>query len=251
VLVEQLAANAWPAATVQLVHGWLLRHTPGVARRRSNSALPPPAAARASAAQRAQVLDQAEWFYARRGQPAAVQVTPAELHHQLDRDLAARGYRRQAPTLVLTAPARRVAVPTPTVPTLAVSVASTATPRWLAAWTAIEARPDAAATHRQVLARIGPQAGYLTAAQDGDVVGVGMVVVERGWAGVFCLATRPADRRRGVASAVLQRAAGWAAEHGAHQLYLQVEESNLPALRLYRRFGFRPCHRYHYRVAAP
>lgn len=52
-LIEQLAVNAWPAATVQLVDGWLLRHTPAVARRRSNSALPPPGAARASAAQRA------------------------------------------------------------------------------------------------------------------------------------------------------------------------------------------------------
>jgi hypothetical protein len=40
-LIEQLAVNAWPAATVQLVDGWLLRHTPAVARRRSNSALPP------------------------------------------------------------------------------------------------------------------------------------------------------------------------------------------------------------------
>ena len=52
-LIEQLAANAWPAATVRLVDGWLLRYTPGVARRRSNSALPSPGATCASPAQRA------------------------------------------------------------------------------------------------------------------------------------------------------------------------------------------------------
>jgi ribosomal protein S18 acetylase RimI-like enzyme len=77
-----------------------------------------------------------------------------------------------------------------------VSVAGTATPGWLAAWAAIEGRPDAAA----------------------------------------------------------RRAAGWAAGRGARQLYLQVEEDNQPALRLYGRLGFRPSHRYHYRVtpaAAP
>jgi ribosomal protein S18 acetylase RimI-like enzyme len=250
-LIEQLAANAWPAATVQLVDGWLLRHTSGVARRRSNSALPPPGAACASAAQRAQVLDLAERFYARRSQPTVVQVSPAELHDQLDLELAARGYRRQAPTLVLTAPIHRVPVSAPTTWALAVSVADTASPRWLAAWSAIEARPDAAATNQLILARIGPPAGYVTATHDGDVVGVGMLVVERGWAGVFCMATRPQARRRGVATAVLQHAAGWAADQGAHHLYLQVEEHNLPALRLYRRFGFQPSHRYHYRVAPP
>ena len=77
---------------------------------------------------------------------------------------------------------------------------------------------------------------------------MGLVVVERGWAGLFCMATRPEDRRRGVASAVARRAAGWAAGGGAGQLYLQVEEGNLPARRLYRLLGFRPSHHYQYRV---
>lgn len=151
-LIEQLAANAWPAATVQLVDGWLLRYTPGVARRRSNSALPSPGATCASPAQRAQVLDLTERFYARRRQPTAVQVSPAELHDQLDGELAARGYRRQAPTLVLIAPIHRVPVRAPTTSAVAVSIADAVTAQWLAAWTAIEARPDAAATNQQILA---------------------------------------------------------------------------------------------------
>jgi N-acetylglutamate synthase len=250
-LIEQLAANAWPAATVQLVDGWLLRHTPAVARRRSNSALPPPHAAGATPAQRAQVLELAERFYAHRTQATVVQVSPAELHHQLDHELAARGYRRQAPTVVLTTPIHRVRADPPTTPTLTVSITDTATPQWLAAWTALEGRADAAATNQLVLARIGPQAGYLTATHDHDVLGVGMLVVERGWAGVFCMATRPQDRRRGVATAVLRRGASWAADQGARQLYLQVEEHNLPALRLYSRLGFQLAHHYHYRVATP
>jgi ribosomal protein S18 acetylase RimI-like enzyme len=195
--------------------------------------------------------DLAERFYARRGQPTIVQVSPAELHHQLDGELAACGYRRQAPTRVLTAPIQRPPVPEPTTAALAVSVGDTVTPRWLAARAAIEARPDTVATNRLVLARIGPPAGYVTATRDGGMVGVGMVVVERGWAGVFCMATRPEDRRRGVATAVLQHGAAWAADQGARRLYLQVEEENLPALRLYQRLGFQPSHRYHYRVAPP
>jgi GNAT superfamily N-acetyltransferase len=251
-LIEQLAANAWPAAIVQIVNGWLLRHTPAVARRRSNSALPPPAAAAATAAQRAQVLDLAERFYARHHQAAVVQVSPAELHQALDGELAARGYRRQAPTLVLTAPISRV-LHGQQATSVAVTVTETVTQRWQAAWAAVERRADATATGQLVLSRIGPLAGYVTATREGDagVLGVGLLVVERGWAGVFCMATRPQARRRGIAAAVLQCGASWAADHGARQLYLQVEEDNLAALQLYTRLGFQPSHQYHYRFLPP
>jgi ribosomal protein S18 acetylase RimI-like enzyme len=250
-LIEQLAANAWPAAIVRIVDGWLLRRTPGVARRRSNSALPPPAAARATTAQRAQVLDLTERFYARHQQAPLVQVSPAELHQALDGELAARGYQRQAPTLVLTAPISRV-LHGQQATSVAVTVTETLTPRWQAAWAAVEGRADATATGQLVLSRIGPPVGYVTATGDGDagVLAVGMLVVERGWAGVFCMATRPQARRRGIATAVLRCGARWAAHHGARQLYLQVEEHSLAALRLYTRLGFQPSHQYHYRVAA-
>jgi GNAT superfamily N-acetyltransferase len=249
-LIERLAANAWPAATVQVADGWLLRHTPGVARRRSNSALPPPSAAAAGPARRAQALEVAERFYARRNQAALVQVSPAELHGRLDHELAARGYDRQAPTVVSTAPIDRLLAVRPPAPILAVSVGLTASPRWLTAWTEMEDRPDAEATGQLVLARIAPRTGFLTATHDDQVLGVGMLVVERGWAGVFCMATRPDHRRRGVATAVLAAGARWAAGQGARHLYLQVELHNLPALRLYDRLGFHPSHHYHYRVAA-
>jgi GNAT superfamily N-acetyltransferase len=156
--------------------------------------------------------------------------------------------------VVLATPIDRMLSAPPDDRGLAMSVVEGVTPGWLAAWAAIEGRPDAAATRRLVLARIGPPAGFAAAARDGEVVGVGLVVAERGWAGLFCMATRPGDRRRGVATAVAGRAAGWAARRGARQLYLQVEEDNQPALRLYGRLGFRPSHHYHYRVrraAAP
>ena len=48
---------------------------------------------------------------------------------------------------------------------------------------------------------------------------------------------------------MLGAGAGWAAGHGALRLYLQVEEDNLPARRLYHRLGLELSHRYHYRVA--
>jgi GNAT superfamily N-acetyltransferase len=65
------------------------------------------------------------------------------------------------------------------------------------------------------------------------------------------MGTRAQDRRRGVATAVLRCAAGWAADHGAHHLYLQVEERNLAAVQLDTRLGFQRSHHYHDRAAEP
>jgi hypothetical protein len=122
-----------------------------------------------------------------------VQVGPAELNEELNGELAAQGYRRQAPTLVLTSRIDGVLYGQMAT-SVAMTVTDTATPQWRTAWAAIEGRMDATATSELVLARIGPQTGYVTASQDADVLAVGMVV-ERGRAGVSCMATR-ADARR-------------------------------------------------------
>ncbi len=39
-----------------------------------------------------------------------------------------------------------------------------------------------------------------------------------------------------------------AAERGASQIFLQVEQANKAAISLYARCGFRMAHRYHFRV---
>jgi ribosomal protein S18 acetylase RimI-like enzyme len=63
-------------------------------------------------------------------------------------------------------------------------------------------------------------------------------------------AERPDGFRGRRLAASAWPAAGWAAARGVGRLYLQVEEDNLPALRLYERLGFRTSHHYHYRVSA-
>ena len=52
------------------------------------------------------------------------------------------------------------------------------------------------------------------------------------------LYTLPAYRRRGVASALLRRAAELARERGAHRLQLETDTDNVEARRLYERLGF-------------
>jgi ribosomal protein S18 acetylase RimI-like enzyme len=234
-LVEELAARAWPAAETVRADGWLLRHTPSLTRRRSNSALP--------LGDGSGDLTVVDGFYARRGARARVQVAPAEQHAGLDAELARRGWSRNAPTDVLVADVDAVIGRTKPG---AVALSGHPDPGWVAAWGACEERPDAEEHARVVLARIEPAAAYARTAGD---LGVGLAVCERGWAGLFCVATAAGARGRGIAGHVVHALARWAAGRGARGLYLQVDADNAPAQALYARTGFRRAHGYHYRVA--
>ena len=234
-LVEELAARGWPAVETLRADGWLLRHTPSLTRRRSNSALPVGDAHGDPAL--------VEDFYARRGSRALVQVSPAEARTSLDQELARRGWSSEGPTDVLVADTHAVlALTTPG------DVALSARPDagWVAAWAACEERPDAEQHARDVLERIEPATAYAIAGAD---VGVGLAVCEQGWAGLFCVATAASARRRGIARGVVHALTRWAAERGARRIYLQVETANAPGHAFYASAGFQRSHGYHYRRA--
>ena len=233
--IEELAARGWPAAETLRRDGWLLRHTPSLSRRRSNSAL----ALGGDFADPALVED----FYARRASRALVQVAPAEQRTGLDAELAARGWTREGPTDVLVADAHAALAATRPGD---VALADRPDAGWIAAWAACEERPDAEEHARVVLAHIEPATAYARVAGD---LGVGLAVCERGWAGLFCVATAASARRRGIAGHVVHALTAWAVGRGARRLYLQVQSANAPAHALYERAGFTRSHGYHYRAA--
>lgn len=55
------------------------------------------------------------------------------------------------------------------------------------------------------------------------------------------LAVLPQMRRQGIAYALMTEFLSEARRRGAGQVMLEVREHNLPAIALYRRFGFVPC----------
>jgi ribosomal protein S18 acetylase RimI-like enzyme len=239
--LERLAARAWPGDEVHEVEGWLLRRTAGVDRRRSNSLLPP-----ADSAHAVRTVDLVLAMAEELDVAATIQVSPAEGHLHLDDALADRGMEASGASLVLAGPICAAPAREPWAPVDLRALDA----EWVEAWTAVSGLDGTAATAELVLAQLGDRARFAVHRDAaGTPLAVGIGVAEDGWLGIFSLATAPAARRRGLASAVVGALERWAADRGTTGVYLQVERDSAAALAFYARRGFHIAHSYHYRSA--
>jgi GNAT superfamily N-acetyltransferase len=249
-LLDELAANAIAATTVQLIDGWWLRAAAEYPFRRCNSALPYAGDSIGLEARIAMVED----FYRDRRLPVRFQVSPAALPVGLDDMLETRGYEIEEPTLVLVADTPRVVEQAARGDAEEVTVGEGIDEYWVAEYASAfggdeEAR-DRLRAYGHLLRHLGPAVGTAVRPVDETPSAVGLAVLERRWTGVYAMGTRPEARRRGAATAVLHALARWAHERGAKRMYLQVEATNDGARQLYTRNGFETAYRYHYRTSA-
>lgn len=227
-LLDRVAADAWPALEQVEVDGWRLRASAGVTRR-ANSALP---------LSDALPVDHVVAFYRARGLPPVVQVS----EQSIDRALADRGWVTDVEVEVLTGPV-------PQGPTDA-EVLAVPDAAWLECWWAVDGRggPEQLAVARRMLARIAAPAGYARAVVDGRTVAVGRAVVQEGQLGLFSMGVLPEHRRQGLGRQLLHALGGWGAARGAEAAYLQVLSGNAVARALYASAGLAPEYRYRYRT---
>lgn len=238
--VEEVGLNALQTQRQFFYDGWLLRVSPGKARRARSvnahfgSSLP-----------LATKIRYCERVYEERHLPVLFRMTPFVQPPDLADALAARGYEAFDTTLVQVVPLS--APPEAEMP----DDFDVVNPPLAAFADAVAVLQEASREQRDAYYERmlnTPQAmRALLAHVDGRPVGVGTVMLEDGLAGIFSMATLPDLRGRGVARAILARLLIWAWEHGATHAYLQVDEANHPALAVYRRFGFATAYTYHYR----
>jgi len=93
-----------------------------------------------------------------------------------------------------------------------------------------------------------PSACWLAAGPAGFAGAIQGIVVG-GWGMVQNLGVCPEARGRGVAAALLSKSLSGFVNAGARACHLEVTATNTPAVRLYKRFGFRPT-RVRYKPAA-
>ena len=241
-LLEELAANAWPALVQQQLGGWRLRAANG-ATRRANSVL-----ALGDFPSYADWMSEITGFYSRRGLPVRFSISeaaPADLDEQLEH----AGYEAEAHSSVQTVSSATLLEKTSAGPRYEADISEAPDPARLSFHIGMGAgRQGKEAMYTRILSGIGPRTAYAMVSIEGEPAGVGLCVLERGWGGLFDIATTPAIQQKGVATRVVGTLAEWAASNGAANIYLQVMLNNRPALNLYRKLGFAHQYGYHYRT---
>jgi ribosomal protein S18 acetylase RimI-like enzyme len=234
--LEAAAVRAWPA-TIQRAApgGWLLRATPGLDRGRSNNALTP--CRELAGAELGPAIDRVLAFAAEQRIAPGIQVSPLALHGPLQRELDARSWRTQWPTLVLTGPVDFESRPAPELDLL-----DHASAQWLRTWSTCEPGRDVEAHAATVFAQLRGRATFARL----DSRAVAITVESDGLVGMFCLAVDPGQRRTGLATSLV---GALLARSSAALAYLQVEEPNAAARAMYERLGFAETYRYSHRTA--
>nr|WP_117196114.1 GNAT family N-acetyltransferase [Rhizobium terrae] len=99
----------------------------------------------------------------------------------------------------------------------------------------------------EILSSIRPTSGFfIKESPQAGPVATALCVQDNDLAGIMSFAVAERLRRTGIGTEILTAALRWARISGARSAWLQVVSDNVPALGLYRRFGFRKAYEYRY-----
>ncbi|MEV0692653.1 GNAT family N-acetyltransferase [Streptomyces sp. NPDC050388] len=233
--LARVAARAWRPVESERLGDWELRAAAGYTRR-ANSVLP--------LGDPGMPLDEAlaavRRWYADRGLPAYLQTATgaAGTQEQLCAELEQRGWTREVTAELWIgglAPIADLAEGS------GVALSREADEAWLGRYR----RRGVSEVALKVLGS-GPSVWFATVPGDPAPAAIGRCVVDGRWAGFAAVEVDPAQRRRGLATAVMAALARRALAEGASAAWLQVEEDNAEARALYDRMGFATHHTYHH-----
>jgi GNAT superfamily N-acetyltransferase len=226
--IERLHVRAWPALETAAVCGWLWRYSGGGSQR-ANSV----STMHFSGDDPFAALAEVEARYRARGAPMRIHTYDLTVPHGLTALLQARRYSESETTATMMK--RVVARDFP----VDVEIADAGDAAWRAIYLGAitESRR---ATNAKILDAIPQPRAWFSCRRDGQTASTGLCVADGELAVVECMATRADAGRQGGAQAVLAGIEAWAAARGVRALALQAVAGNLPAIALYRGYGFAP-----------
>ncbi|BDH07979.1 MULTISPECIES: GNAT family N-acetyltransferase [Streptomyces] len=235
--LARVAARAWRPVESERLGEWELRAAGGFTRR-ANSVLPlgEPGLPLDAA------LTSVRGWYGERGLPAYVQTaTGAEgTQELLSAELERRGWTREVTAELWTGALAPVA---DRAGGAGVVLSRAADEAWLARY----GREGVSEVALRVLGKGASVWFACVPGADGEPpAAIGRCVVDGRWAGFAAVEVDPARRRQGLATEVMAALARRALDEGASAAWLQVEEDNAGARRLYDGLGLAAHHAYHH-----
>jgi ribosomal protein S18 acetylase RimI-like enzyme len=240
-LYEELSFNAVPALQTQFYDGWILRYTDGYAYTNRASSVNPLYPSSISLPAK---IAECERRYFEQGLPAVFKFC-GDAGTELEAMLGGRGYTVLTPTLLMTAkPAGGPDVSPGCVFTSQIDAAFLRAYFTFSGYT----DPRRIAGGTRIMNNI--QAAVLCArlVKDGATAACGLIVMERGYAGLFNVVVEESQRGKGYGKELCVSLLSAGMRLGIHTAYLQVIRDNQPAVNLYKTLGFQEEYTYWYRI---
>lgn len=241
--IEDAGLNASAPPQQRWLDGWIVRFSPGEARRaRCINAV---ATGRSSLSDK---LAGCQALYRAAGLRLMFRITPWSQPPELDDWLSRRGYQRFGDSQVMVS----TSLQRPSDDSLPAgiridSVDAQAFAGVIAAFRGtVPAGLDAHAErlrHSPV-----PHRGFVMRGADAQVLACAQVAIEGELAGLYDVFTAPASRGQGLSRRLCAQLLEQARQQGARVGYLQVDAGNHAARAVYRRLGFVDAYGYHYRA---
>ena len=187
-------------------------------------------------------VERCEALFRQWQQRSVFRITPLA-EPELDDLLAKRGYILEAPTSVQTSEVRDSGRDP------LIQLCDRFDPDWVQVSAKFrQLDPEEARVLALQHAAIAVPSVWATAVVDGQVAGVGVAAIERGWVGIHGISVSKDFRRRGLARQISVSLVSEGYRQGAELAWLQVEAGNVAALSLYSLIGFQTQYEYHHRV---
>lgn len=243
--IEDAGLNASAPPQQRWLDGWLLRFSPGKAKRARcvNAVAVGRRPLQWKLARCAELFDAV-------GLPLIVRITPFTLPGELDSHLAAHDLRRFDDTRVMVLTALdSLEAPRVEAQHEVREIGSAPFAERVGAMRGSSLAERQA--HAQRLANAPVPFTAFELLEDGEALACGQFALEGDLVGLYDVFTAPHARGRGLARRLCQHLLVAARKRGASIAYLQVDSGNVAARSVYSRLGFADGYSYHYRTPDP